>query len=62
MRSFLLVVVAVSLSSCAATSYTKEEVSAAFAERDAALAVIIEALDRCGCYPKPTPTPVPDPS
>lgn len=61
MKSFLLAVAVVSLSSCTAT-YTKEEVSAAFQERDAALAVIIEALSRCGCYPTPTPTPVPDPS
>jgi outer membrane biogenesis lipoprotein LolB len=35
------------LSGCSASSYSREEVEAAFAERDSALQVLAEAVQQC---------------
>jgi len=48
MRFFLPILAALLVSGCAA-SFSKEEIAAAFAERDAALSVIVAKLQQCKC-------------
>lgn len=48
MRLLPLLLAALLVSGCAA-SFSKEEIAAAFAERDAALSVIVAKLQQCKC-------------
>lgn len=48
MRLPLLLLAALLVSGCAA-SFSKEEIAAAFAQRDAALSVIVAKLQQCKC-------------
>ena len=57
MRFFPLILAALLFTGCAA-SYSKEEIEAAFAERDAALSIIVAKLQQCKCGGD---TEVPDP-
>lgn len=51
-----LLLAALLFTGCAA-SYSKEEIAAAFAERDAALSVIVAKLQQCKCGDTEAPDP-----